>query len=268
MKKHTIEDLKKVMVNLRGPGGCPWDKEQTPESLTPYAVEEALELEDAILHKSQQDVLEELGDLLFQVIFQAQMAAEKKQFDFDDVVDHLTSKMIHRHPHVLNKKLKSEKMTSIDVKHKWEKDKNKKKTPANVFSMPRNFPALLAAFKIGKKSRSIRFDWEKTQDIFAHFLTEVDELKAAIRKKDKANQMEEIGDALFTLVQVARHLSIDPEKALRLSNKKIVGRILDCFKLSKLSWPEFSKMPESQKEDLWKKVKKQNRKNIYKSKNI
>lgn len=255
MKKKTLDDLKNVMRQLRGPKGCPWDKEQTPESLTPFAIEEALELEDAILNKSKEDVLDELGDLLFQVIFQAQMAAEKKQFTIDDVIHHLTVKMIHRHPHVFKKNQK--KLSSSDVKNKWEQDKNLKKTSQNTFLMPKNFPALISSYKIGKKSQSIQFDWEKTEDIFSHFLTEVEELRQAIRKKDKVNQMEEIGDVLFTLVQVARHLSIDPEKALRLANKKIVRRILMCFELSQLSWQQFSKLSLDAKELLWQKVKKQ-----------
>lgn len=254
INKKTIDDLKMVMKKLRSAQGCPWDKEQTPESLTPFAVEEALELEDAILHKDTADVIEELGDLLFQVVFQAQMAAEKKQFTLDDVVDNLTRKMIHRHPHVF---LKNQKQLSArEVKNKWEQDKNKKHSPRSTFVMPKNFPALLSAYKIGKKSRSIQFDWEKVDDIFKHFLTEVEELRQAIRKKDKANQMEEIGDTLFTLVQVARHLSIDPEKALRLSNKKVVDRILKCFKISQLSWLDFSRLSIEHKERLWQKVKK------------
>lgn len=254
------------MKALRGPKGCPWDKEQTPASLTPFAVEEALELEDAILHKSSEDVKEELGDLLFQVVFQAQMAEELKQFSLEDVIDSLTRKMIERHPHVFAAKNKKSKMTSSDVKNKWEKDKNAQKSPRSTFEMPKNFPALLAAYKIGKKSRSIQFDWNKAEEIFTHFLTEVEELHEAMRKKDKVNQLEEIGDSLFTLVQVARHLSVDPEKALRLSNRKVVDRILKCHKLSGVSWNTFAKLSLDDKEILWQKVKKQAKQSVKKRK--
>lgn len=253
-KLKNLDDLKQVMRSLRGPKGCPWDKKQTPASLTPYAVEEALELEDAILHKSTADVVEELGDLLFQVVFQAQMAEEKKQFTLDDVIDSLSRKMVERHPHVFIKHKSS--MTADDVKNKWEVDKNARKTPKSTFEMPKNFPALLAAYKIGKKSRSIQFDWDKTEDIFAHFLTEVDELREAMANKDPVNQMEEVGDSLFTLVQVARHLNIDPEKALRLSNRKVVDRILKSYKISGLSWKDFSKLSITEKEDLWQEAKR------------
>lgn len=256
MKKNTLADLQKVMQTLRGPNGCPWDKQQTAESLTPYAVEEALELEDAILHKSTSDVVEELGDVLFQVVFQAQIASEKNQFTMEDIIDSLTRKMILRHPHVFAQTKKSKSLSAAQIKNKWEKDKNQKKTSTSIFDIPRNFPALLSAYKVGKKSRSIQFDWDKVDAIFAHFLTEVEELRQAIKNKDKLNQIEEIGDTLFTLAQVARHLSVDPEKALRLANKKIVDRILECHKLSKLSWPKFSKLSTEKKEVLWEKVKK------------
>lgn len=254
-KLKTLEDLKQVMRDLRGPSGCPWDKKQTPASLTPFAVEEALELEDAILHKSKDDVIEELGDLLFQVVFQAQMAEEKKQFTLDNVIDSLSRKMVERHPHVFSRR--PGKLTASAVKNKWEVDKNAKKTPQSTFDMPSNFPALLAAYKIGKKSRSIQFDWDKTEEIFTHFLTEVEELREAIANKDPENQLEEVGDSLFTLVQVARHLSVDPEKALRLSNRKVVDRILKCYEISKLSWKEFSKLPLDAKEDLWQQAKRE-----------
>lgn len=253
----SLEDLKLVVRTLRGPKGCPWDKKQTPASLTPYAVEEALELEDAILNKSKEDVLEELGDLLFQVVLQAQMAEEKKQFTLDDVIDSLARKMVERHPHVFARSVG--KMTSDDVKNKWEIDKNAKKNEKNTFEMPQNFPALLAAYKIGKKSRSIRFDWDQVDEIFTHFLTEVEELREAIQNKDPENQLEEVGDSLFTLVQVARHLSVDPEKALRLSNRKVVDRILKCYELSGVSWSEFSKLSIAKKEDLWQQVKRNNK---------
>ncbi len=255
MKKlKNLEDLKQVMRSLRGPQGCPWDKKQTPQSLTPFAVEEALELEDAILYKSKSDVIEELGDLLFQVVFQAQMAEEQNQFTLDDVIHSLASKMIDRHPHVFAPK--KSKMSADDVKNKWEVDKNTSKDETNTFEMPTNFPALLAAYKIGKKSRSIKFDWDEADEIFAHFLTEVEELRQAMANNDHDNQIEEIGDSLFTLVQVARHLSVDPEKALRLSNRKVVDRILKCYRLSGLSWQKFSTLSIAEKEQLWQEVKR------------
>jgi len=254
MKRHKLEDLKNVMKTLRGPKGCPWDKEQTAESLTPYAVEEALELEDAIHNKSKDDVVEELGDVLFQVVFQAQMAEERGEFTLDDVIHNLSTKMIDRHPHVFKKNDTS--MTAGRVLNKWEAEKSKKQNSPKIFEMPRNFPSLLAAYKIGKKSRTIDFDWYKVDEVFKHFLSEVKELKETLGGKDKAHQAEEVGDALFTLAQVARLLDIDPEKALRQANRKVVGRINDAYKISKLSWKDFAELSIAQKEKLWAQAKK------------
>lgn len=253
MKRKNLQDLKKVMSTLRGPKGCPWDKKQTPKSLTPFAVEEALELEDAIHNKTTDDVIEELGDVLFQVVFQSQMAAERGDFTLDDVIHHLTTKMTERHPHVF---ARNTKMSAQGVSQIWETRKNEKKKPAEIFAMPANFPALLSAVKIGKKTRTINFDWYDPRDVFKHFLSEVEELRETLDENDKAHQEEEVGDALFTLAQVARLLNIDPEKALRQSNRKVVRRILAAHKISGLSWDEFAALTVEQKEELWEKVKR------------
>jgi MazG family protein len=255
MKRQTLQDLKKIMVSLRA--GCPWDQKQTPQSLTPYAVEEALELEDAILHKTPADVKEELGDLLFQVVFQSQMAEEEGHFTLDDVIHSLCEKMIERHPHVFAKTTGKKITTAEGVKTTWEKTKSEKINSTEIFKMPNNFPSLLSAVKIGKKTRTIDFDWYKVSDVFQQFLSEVDELKATLRGKDKAHQMEELGDTLFTLAQVARLLDLDPEKSLRLANKKVVTRIKTAFAISGLSWKEYCALSVEKKEILWKKAKTQ-----------
>ncbi|MBY0385816.1 nucleoside triphosphate pyrophosphohydrolase, partial [bacterium] len=201
MKRQTLEDLKKIMATLRSPQGCPWDREQTPQSLTPYAVEEALELEEAVHHKTSKDVMEELGDLLFQVVFQSQMAEEQGQFSLDDVIHHLSEKMIERHPHVFSQQ-QEKILTGKKVLHVWEKTKSAKTASPEIFKMPKNFPALLSAVKIGKKTRTIDFDWPTAGDSFKQFMSEVGELKSAMRGRNKAHKEEEVGDALFTLAQV------------------------------------------------------------------
>ena len=253
MKRQTLDDLKNIMRTLRGPDGCPWDKQQTPESLTPFAVEEALELEDAILHKGKNDVMEEMGDLLFQVVFQSQMAEEKGDFTLDDVIHHLSAKMIERHPHVFASGVREKDAAS--VLQSWEKRKNKSKSSKEIFNVPKNFPALLTSVKIGKKTRTIDFDWKKTADVWRHFLSEVKEMQATLKGKSIKRQEEELGDALFTLAQVARHLKIDPEKALRQANRKIVDSIHKIHKMSDLSWDELSKLSQKQKDQLWQKLK-------------
>lgn len=258
MKRQTLDDLKKIMASLRA--GCPWDKKQTPQSLTPYAVEEALELEDAILHKTPKDVMEELGDLLFQVVFQSHMAQEAGHFTLDDVIHSLSEKMIERHPHVFAKNQMSvngSATTAEDVKQTWEQSKSAKINSTDIFKMPKNFPSLLSAVKIGKKTRTIDFDWYKVSDVFKQFLSEVRELKATLRGKNKEHQMEELGDTLFTLAQVARLLDLDPEKSLRLANKKVVRRIETAHAISGLSWKDYCALSVKQKEVLWEKAKKQ-----------
>lgn len=254
MKRQTLDDLKKIMRTLRGPQGCPWDKVQTPESLTPFAVEEALELEDAVLHKQPKDVMEELGDVLFQVVFQSQMAEENGDFTLDDVIHNLCEKMTERHPHVFGNSANDQ--DAQGVLQTWEQNKNKKLTPKEIFTMPKNFPALLASVKIGKKTKTIAFDWKNTKETFAHFLTEVKELQSALKKSSLKHQEEELGDTLFTLAQVARHMKVDPEKALRKANHKIVDRIHKAHKLSGLKWNEFSQLSQKEKDKLWDRIKK------------
>jgi tetrapyrrole methylase family protein / MazG family protein len=254
MKRQTLNDLKKIMAKLRSTEGCPWDRKQTPQSLTPFAVEEALELEEAIHFKTPQDVKEELGDLLFQVVFQAQMAEEKGLFNLDDVIHNLSVKMRERHPHVFSPQ--KEKLTDQGVSHLWEKRKSQKTSSPAIFKMPQNFPSLLTSVKIGKKTRTIDFDWKKTGEVFKQFLSEVQELKAVLNKKDKTHQEEEVGDALFTLAQVARFLQIDPEKALRMANRKVVRRIEVAHKISGKSWQDYCALSVQEKEKLWNKAKK------------
>lgn len=289
---YDLNSLREIMVALRSPEGCPWDRAQSQKSLTPFAVEEALELEDAIHEGSAEKIKEELGDLLFQIIFQSQMAQEKNQFTLEDVIDHLCRKMIERHPHVFgvidlqtdhqrgvktdiktllqkfkkNKKSQKATLSAKSVLGVWEIKKNenqmdskdKNSQPMKIFNMPKNFPALLAAYKIGKKSRSIAFDWDNAKKAFQHALSEVQELQESLKSSHRTHQEEELGDTLFTLVQVARHLDIDPEKALRRANKKIVGRIRKAFILSALSWREFCALSQEKKDELWQKAKKSN----------
>jgi MazG family protein len=261
VKRQTLDDLKKIMATLRGPDGCPWDKQQTPVSLTPYAVEEALELEDAVLHKTSKDVMEELGDLLFQVVFQSRMAEEKGDFTLDDVIHTLSEKMIERHPHVFAgddssmRDSASAPLTGAAVAQGWEKNKNKSLSSEQIFTIPKTFPALLSAVKIGKKTRTINFDWMDTVEVFKHFVSEVKELEDAIAHSSAEHQEEELGDVLFTLAQVARHMKVDPETALRKANHKIVDRIYKTHEASGLSWPAFSELDQAEKDKLWERIK-------------
>lgn len=251
---YSIEDLKDVMKTLRSPSGCPWDKKQSPKSLTPYAIEEAYELEDAIYNKSQQDVKDELGDLLFQVIFQAQMADEVGNFNFDEVVHHLCSKLKKRHPHVFEK---SKTLSTPDeVAKNWEEQKSKANSAEELFDFPKNLPSLLTAVKIGKKSRVMNFDWDSPQEVLQHVHSELKEVIEVMNDDDPTDLELEIGDLLFTIAQLARKLKIDPEKSLRLSNQKIIQRIKTAHELSGLDWESFCQLSTEQKDHWWEQAKK------------
>ena len=246
----SFQQLLDIVKKLRGPNGCPWDKEQTHESLTPFAIEEAYELEEAILNNDQENLKEELGDLLFQTILHCEIADQEGRFDIDDVINILNHKMTSRHPHVFSD-TKAE--TSDEVLKNWEAIKALEK-PKDVFDIPTTFPALLRAHKIGKRTKRLDFDWDNPQQVIEKVKEELQELEEAIKKQDSSNIEEEMGDLLFTTAQLSRHLKLDSEKTLRLSNEKFVKR----FKAMIKEDPNFEQLNRSEKEQLWNKIKSTN----------
>jgi MazG family protein len=213
---HLVE----IMQQLRKE--CPWDQQQTPESLRKYILEEAYETVDTIDQKDWLKLKDELGDLLLQIIFQSVIAQEENKFSIDSVLDNLINKLISRHPHVFgDKKVSSAK----DVEVNWEKIKIKKENRKSLLSgIPESAPALLRAQRLQEKASRVSFDWEKTRDVLDKLDEEVEELKNALEQRDKANTEEELGDLFFTLVNLSRFLNVSAEDALRLSNKKFVQR--------------------------------------------
>ncbi len=242
-----FSELVEIVKKLRGPDGCPWDKEQTHESLTPCAIEEALELEEAIHNQDIPNMKEELGDLLFQSVLHAEIARQNGYFDMDDVIENLNMKMVSRHPHVF---ADTEVADADEVVKNWEHIKSQEKD-IDLFDIPKSFPALLQSHKIGKRSKKADFDWETPEQVFSEFTNECDELKEALRSKDKKQIEDELGDVLFTLSQLARHLDLDAEKALRLSNRKFIRRFRKMQDLE----PQFESISRSEKEKLWQKAK-------------
>lgn len=222
-----IETLLAVMRRLRTPGeGCPWDLEQSFETIAPYTIEEAYEVLDAIERGDMGDLADELGDLLLQVVFHAQMADEQGAFDFGDVVEKITVKMIRRHPHVFG----SEKADdAAAVKVSWEQIKAQEKAARGVRKtgvldgVPRALPALARAFKLQKKAAAVGFDWDDAAQIVCKLREEIDEVEEALTvAPDKV--AGEIGDLLFAVVNLARRLGVDPEAALTSTNSKFVRR--------------------------------------------
>lgn len=257
MSHDKWQEILDVVKKLRDPKkGCPWDIVQTQESLTPYAIEEAYELEQAILEGNQEDIISELGDVLFQVILHSEIARQNNKFNIYDVIESLKDKMVRRHPHVFGKtKVKNAK----EVIKNWEKIKKTEaqtKKEIDPFGFAKNLPALKTAQKIGKRTNQYRFDWKNSDQVVTKLNEEVRELKDALKRKNKKMADEELGDILFTLAQLGRHLNLDTEKSLRKSNSKFIKRFNKMLAMCKNDIETFIKLPSHKKETLWKKIKK------------
>ena len=222
MDPRRIETLLAIMKALRTPGtGCPWDLEQSFETIAPYTIEEAYEVQDAITRGNRADLCEELGDLLLQSVYHAQMAAEEGAFTFDDVLEAINTKMVRRHPHVFgDDAAKSAKL----AKGFWEdvKAKERAKAPPEglLAAVPLALPGLTRALKLQAKAARVGFDWPSVDNVYDKISEEIAEFRAA----PEAEKAAEFGDLLFALANVARHLGIDPEEALRSTNAKFARR--------------------------------------------
>jgi MazG family protein len=229
-----FDELVRVMEKLRAPGGCPWDREQTYESLGQYLLEESYEAFDAIQEANETgdttNLQEELGDVLLQVVFHSTIAREIGDFTIEDVAAGVSEKLILRHPHVFeDKKLE----TADDVLNNWDELKKeerkrsgkKEKTRDSILDdVPKSFPALIEGNKLTKKAAKVGFDWENEEQVFEKLDEEIGELKAAIGEKDEDEISEEIGDLLFVVVNLARKLGVEPENALKKTNRKFRKR--------------------------------------------
>jgi ATP diphosphatase len=231
-----------IMSRLRGPGGCPWDREQTFDSIRKYTLEETWEVLDAIDRRQWTDLAEELGDLLLQVLFYAQMADDEGRFSITDVLHHLNRKLIRRHPHVFGEQASaaagnraavnaSDVAGPAEVLRNWdaikqaEKSQNGNHAPASLLdSVPRSFPALLEATKLGSRAAKVGFDWPDLRGLIAKVDEECREIEAEIATSSQSAIEEEIGDLLFTVVNLARHAHADPEVGLRGANAKFRRR--------------------------------------------
>jgi MazG family protein len=226
--KHTMDDLLSIMAALRDPEtGCPWDRKQSFETIAAYTLEEAYEVSDAIAHGDMQELRGELGDLLFQVVFYAQMASEQAQFDFADIVDGICGKMIRRHPHVF---ADADYASEEELHAAWEAEKEKErerasyKTAGALDGVARALPALSRATKLQKRAARVGFDWPDTQGVLDKCREEFTELEAAQAQADSVAIAEEFGDLLFSMVNLSRHLQLDAEQCLRLANDKFERR--------------------------------------------
>lgn len=253
-----MEKLHQITSQLRDPEkGCPWDKEQTFESIAHCAIEEAYEVVEAIENKDYEAFKNELGDLLFQVAFHSNIAEEMNLFTFDDVVDSITTKLINRHPHVFSDLSIEDSKAQTDHWEKIKIEERKQKHGMNSIldDIGTNQPALNIAYKIGKRARSVGFDWNNVGGVIDKIEEEIEELKVAINSGNQSNIEEEAGDLLFSVVSLSRHTSIDPESALRKANKKFDQRFRSMERALKESNREFSHMTERELDKLWENVK-------------
>ena len=221
-----ITALLDVMARLRDPeNGCPWDLEQDFATIAPYTIEEAYEVADAIERKDMAGLKEELGDLLFQSVFHAQMAKEKGLFSFGDVAEAIANKMIRRHPHVFGDETMRTAEEQTDA---WEKQKAEERAAKGknglLADVPAGLPGLTRAVKLQKRAARVGFDWKNARDVLDKIAEETEELNDAMNSGDKAHIEEEYGDLLFVLANLSRHLDIDPEAALRGANEKFIRR--------------------------------------------
>ena len=251
-KKYTFQDLLKVMEELRQK--CPWDREQTHESLKKYLIEEAYEVLDAIDSKDDEKLKEELGDLLLQVVFHSQIAKERGAFDISDVIDTLVKKLIERHPHVFGD-AKPE-----DVIKNWEKKKMEKRK--SIFEgIPKHLPALMRSQKLQDRASQVGFDFERIEQVFEKIEEEINELKESLEKNDKKNIKHEIGDILTAVVELARFVGVDAEEALQEANDRFIRRFSYIEQKAKEMGKPLQEMSLEEMDRLWMEAKKLEEKN-------
>ena len=218
-KTKAFERLLKIMDELREQ--CPWDKDQTMDSLRYLTIEELYELSDAILNKDMEEVKKELGDILLHIVFYSRIASETNDFDISDVIHAVCDKLVHRHPHIYGDvKVKD----AIEVKKNWEKLKLKEGKKSVLEGVPKSLPAIVKSFRIQEKVRGIGFDWDNKNQVWDKVLEEIEELKIEVEKGDKDKIESEFGDVLFALTDYSRFINVNPEDALERTNKRFIKR--------------------------------------------
>ncbi|MHB0868491.1 MAG: bifunctional methyltransferase/pyrophosphohydrolase YabN [Chloroflexota bacterium] len=250
----SFDSFARIVARLRAPDGCPWDRQQTHESLKPYVVEEAYEVVEAIDKGDPATLSEELGDLLLQVLLHAQIADEAGDFDITDVVGAIAAKMVRRHPHVFGEVSVS---GAQEVLVNWEAikktERGKKEEGESMFAgIPKHMPALQAAQELQGRAARVGFDWKDIQPVLDKVSEEVEELS---RAQNATERQAELGDILFALVNVARHLGVNAEMALRSANRKFVERFTRMEELAREQGADFASLPLEQQDELWNQAK-------------
>ncbi|QDK45090.1 nucleoside triphosphate pyrophosphohydrolase [Bdellovibrio sp. ZAP7] len=260
----NIESLVEIVASLRGPDGCPWDKEQTHESLTQYAIEETFELVEAIESapaERDRKMKDELGDVLFQVILHSQLASERGAFTLADVIENVAEKLVRRHPHVFGDVKVAD---SAEVVKNWEEIKKKETDIGGgarsgtrhdyALKVP-PLPALQRAYKIGKRTEKYKFDWENVEGVMLKVEEEFDELREALDNDVDSEIEHELGDVLFSLAQLGRHLGMEPEQVLRKGNTRFEERFNKMVEFASADGKDWGALNVEEKEQFWLKAK-------------
>ena len=259
---HPIEQLLMIMKALRDPEfGCPWDQKQTFATIAPYTVEEAYEVADAIAREDINELREELGDLLLQVVYHTEMASEQGQFDFIDVVQSICAKMIRRHPHVFATETYQH---NGSLEQDWERIKQQERAAKNSVSndvsiladVASGIPPFIKARKLQKKAAQVNFDWPNAILVLAKIQEELNELQSAIEAKEEHERLEEeVGDLLFSVVNICRHLKVDAEQAVQKANIKFEARFREIEKLVSDRKQSLAELDAEELDKLWEQVK-------------
>jgi len=250
-----FEQLTKIMEKLRSPDGCPWDREQTHKSLKPYLLEEAYEVLETLDENDFDGLREELGDLLLQVIFHAQLAKEENKFTILDVLVTINNKLIRRHPHVFGE---AEINTAEEQRVNWEHIKKNEGKKSVLDGVPKQLPALLRAHRIQEKAATIGFDWKEKEKVWEKVEEEIEELQKAIHSKKQEAIKEEFGDLLFALVNFSRFIHINPEEALREAVEKFIHRFKTLEKTMEKEGKKLENATLEEMDAVWERIKKNN----------
>lgn len=255
--KYNIDDLVAIIKVLRAPGGCPWDREQTHESIKKNFIEETYEVVEAINKQSTDMLREELGDVLLQIVLHSEMESENGNFSFDDVVNDIVQKLVVRHPHVFGEVVAN---NTAEALNSWDavklKTKGQKNQAESMFSVPRELPALMRAQKIQHKAAKIGFDWDNVGGAVDKLYEEIDELKTAMEQGKRFDIEDEFGDVLFSCVNIARFIDVDSEEALTASTDKFMSRFSLVEQMASEQGIDMKSSSIEELDRLWDKAKK------------
>ncbi|MCH7518045.1 MAG: nucleoside triphosphate pyrophosphohydrolase [Candidatus Dadabacteria bacterium] len=251
--KKNFNDLVELSKHLRSPEGCPWDREQKLETLRPYIIEEAYEVVQAIELKDKDEIIEELGDLFFQVIFASQIASEDGEFDIEEVMDRLHNKLVRRHPHVFGDEKAKDAEEAIKTWHRQKlKEKSRKR---RLLEIPRTMPSLLRAHRVGEKASQVGFDWKSAQEVLPKVKEELNELEVEINNKNRNGIEKEFGDLVFSIVNLGRHLKLDSESTAHKAIDSFINRFSKVEDKAQEKGKELSGLTIEEMDELWEEVK-------------